>query len=206
MKDWAETDWPQIALLYHELYRRQSTPVVALNRAVAVAMAEGPMRGLAMLDELGESGKLDDYYLFHAARADLRSAVDLALEQGELGALWVRDDQETAVKALDDALASGACDDAVVGLMTEWTRGNTLEQRDGDSVYIVQQFVPLEIWTEEQPWLDRDLREVSVRRWQTDFRCLVGPKGLLGFVGRYGGVPTNVGSGGGVSTWRSVAS
>ena len=66
-----ETDWPQIALLYQELYRRQPTPVVALNRAVAVAMAEGPMRGLALLDELGVSGRLDDYYLFHAARADL---------------------------------------------------------------------------------------------------------------------------------------
>jgi RNA polymerase sigma-70 factor (ECF subfamily) len=67
----AETDWRQIALLYGELYRRQPTPVVGLNRAVAVAMAEGPMRGLALLDELGESGELDDYYLFHAARADL---------------------------------------------------------------------------------------------------------------------------------------
>ncbi len=67
----AETDWPQIALLYHELYRRQPTPVVGLNRAAAVAMAEGPVRGLALLDELSKSGALDDYYLFHAARADL---------------------------------------------------------------------------------------------------------------------------------------
>jgi RNA polymerase sigma-70 factor (ECF subfamily) len=67
----AETDWPQIALLYRELYRRQPTPVVALNRAAAVAMAEGPMRGLALLDELGQSGALDNYHLFHAARADL---------------------------------------------------------------------------------------------------------------------------------------
>jgi RNA polymerase sigma-70 factor (ECF subfamily) len=67
----AGTDWPQIALLYHELYRRQPTPVVGLNRAAAVAMAEGPVRGLALLDELDQSGALDDYYLFHAARADL---------------------------------------------------------------------------------------------------------------------------------------
>jgi RNA polymerase sigma-70 factor (ECF subfamily) len=67
----AETDWPQITLLYRELYRRQPTPVVGLNRAAAVAMAEGPVRGLALLDELGESGVLDNYYLFHAARADL---------------------------------------------------------------------------------------------------------------------------------------
>jgi RNA polymerase sigma-70 factor (ECF subfamily) len=67
----AETDWPQIALLYRELYHRQPSPVVALNRAAAVAMAEGPMRGLALLDELGQSGALDNYHLFHAARADL---------------------------------------------------------------------------------------------------------------------------------------
>lgn len=67
----AETDWPQIALLYQALYRRQPSPVIALNRAVAVAMAEGPLRGLALLDELEAGGELADYYLIHAARADL---------------------------------------------------------------------------------------------------------------------------------------
>ncbi len=67
----AETDWPQIALLYNALARHQPSPVVALNQAVAVAMAEGPVRGLAMLDELENSGQLADYYLVHAARADL---------------------------------------------------------------------------------------------------------------------------------------
>ncbi len=67
----AETDWSQIALLYRELYRHQPSPIVSLNRAVAVAMAEGPMRGLALLGELEDSGDLADYYLIHAARADL---------------------------------------------------------------------------------------------------------------------------------------
>jgi RNA polymerase sigma-70 factor (ECF subfamily) len=66
-----ETDWRQIALLYGELYRRQPTPVVALNRAVAIGMAEGLMRGLTLLDALGADGRLDEYHLFHAARADL---------------------------------------------------------------------------------------------------------------------------------------
>jgi RNA polymerase sigma-70 factor, ECF subfamily len=66
-----DTDWPQIALLYGELVRHQPTPVVRLNQAVAVAMAEGPLPGLAILDELAENGELVDYYLFHAARADL---------------------------------------------------------------------------------------------------------------------------------------
>ena len=67
----AATDWPQIALLYRELYHRQPSPVIALNRAVAVAMAEGPLRGLALLDELEAGGELAGYYLVHAARADL---------------------------------------------------------------------------------------------------------------------------------------
>lgn len=64
----SETDWPQIVLLYDALYRRTPSPVVALNRAVAIAMADGAERGLLLLDELDG---LDGYYLYHAARADL---------------------------------------------------------------------------------------------------------------------------------------
>jgi RNA polymerase sigma-70 factor (ECF subfamily) len=63
-----ETDWHQIALLYARLGELTSSPVVALNRAVAVAMAEGPAHGLALVDEIEG---LDDYYLLHATRADL---------------------------------------------------------------------------------------------------------------------------------------
>jgi RNA polymerase sigma-70 factor (ECF subfamily) len=62
-----ETDWTQIALLYAELARLQPSPVVELNRAVAVAMAEGPAAGLELLDDL----PLDRYHLFHSARGDL---------------------------------------------------------------------------------------------------------------------------------------
>jgi RNA polymerase sigma-70 factor, ECF subfamily len=67
----AETDWPQIAALYRELMRISTSPVVALNHAAAVAMSEGFERGLRLIEELGRAGKLDRYYLFHAARADL---------------------------------------------------------------------------------------------------------------------------------------
>ncbi len=63
------TDWPQIALLYNELQRHHPTSVVALNRAVAYAMADGPDAGLRMLADLGD--ELDGYHLFHSARADL---------------------------------------------------------------------------------------------------------------------------------------
>jgi RNA polymerase sigma-70 factor, ECF subfamily len=67
----AATDWRQIAGLYDELYRRLPTPVVALNHAVAVAMADGPEQGLELVDALAASGALDGYHLLHAARADL---------------------------------------------------------------------------------------------------------------------------------------
>lgn len=66
-----ETDWPQIAALYGELYRLQPTPVIALNRAVAVAMAQTPDAGLRILDEDSLATALDGYHLYHSARADL---------------------------------------------------------------------------------------------------------------------------------------
>lgn len=67
----AQTDWPQIAALYGELERVTPSPIVSLNRAAAVGMSEGPRRGLQLMDELGSSGSLEHYHLFHAARADL---------------------------------------------------------------------------------------------------------------------------------------
>jgi RNA polymerase sigma-70 factor, ECF subfamily len=69
--DPAATDWAQIAALYDELARINPTPVVLLNGAVAVGMSQGPGRGLSLIDELGASGALDRYHLYHAARADL---------------------------------------------------------------------------------------------------------------------------------------
>jgi len=66
-----DTDWPQIVGLYTVLERIRPTPVVRLNRAVAIAMAGDVPSGLALLDRLGEEGALDRYHLFHAARADL---------------------------------------------------------------------------------------------------------------------------------------
>jgi RNA polymerase sigma-70 factor, ECF subfamily len=65
------TDWRQIAALYGELARRHPSPIVELNRAVAVSRIEGPEAGLALLDRLGSDGALADYQPFHAARADL---------------------------------------------------------------------------------------------------------------------------------------
>ena len=64
-----DTDWPQIAGLYQRLLELHPSPIVALNRAVAVAMAEGAAAGLALVEEL--AGPLAQYHLWHAARADL---------------------------------------------------------------------------------------------------------------------------------------
>ncbi|MGH3387388.1 MAG: RNA polymerase sigma factor, partial [Actinomadura sp.] len=69
--DAASTDWPQIADLYAELARLAPSPVVDLNRAVAVAMADGIPAGLAMVDRLTASGLLAGYHLLPATRADL---------------------------------------------------------------------------------------------------------------------------------------
>ena len=65
------TDWPQIVGLYDVLARADPSPVVRLNRAVAVAMRDGPAAGLALVDELLAGGELAEYHLAHSARADL---------------------------------------------------------------------------------------------------------------------------------------
>ncbi|PWT82114.1 MAG: RNA polymerase subunit sigma-24 [Acidobacteria bacterium] len=66
-----DTDWDQIVQLYNLLQQQQPSPVVALNRAVAIAMRDGPQAGLSLIDDLGATGDLQTYHLFHAARADL---------------------------------------------------------------------------------------------------------------------------------------
>ena len=86
----AETDWRQIVALYDALYRLHPTPVVALNRAVAVAMADGPEGGLALIDSLASSGALDGYHFLYAARADLLRRLGRADQ--------ARTDYETALR------------------------------------------------------------------------------------------------------------
>ena len=67
----AATDWRQIVALYNQLIRTQPSPVVYLNRAVAIAESDGPAAGLAQVDALLEHGELANYYLAHSARAEL---------------------------------------------------------------------------------------------------------------------------------------
>ena len=75
-----DTDWPQIVHLYDLLERVQPSPIVSLNRAVAVAMADGPRRGLALIEALAATGDLDEYHLLHAARADLLRRIGSKVE------------------------------------------------------------------------------------------------------------------------------
>jgi RNA polymerase sigma-70 factor, ECF subfamily len=67
----AATDWRQIVALYNQLVLIHPSPVAHLNRAVAIAMRDGPEAGLAQIDAVLENGELENYYLAHAARADL---------------------------------------------------------------------------------------------------------------------------------------
>jgi RNA polymerase sigma-70 factor (ECF subfamily) len=77
------TDWRQIEGLYDALLRLAPSPVVELNRAVAVAMTRGPAAGLAIVDRLVADGTLADYHLLHAARADLLRRLDRRSEAAE---------------------------------------------------------------------------------------------------------------------------
>jgi len=93
----AATDWPQIVGLYDVLLRAEPSPVIELNRAAAIAMRDGPERGLALIDTILARGELREYHLAHAARADLfrrlgrkseaaaayKRALELAVEEPE---------------------------------------------------------------------------------------------------------------------------
>jgi RNA polymerase sigma-70 factor (ECF subfamily) len=78
-----ETDWRQIVALYEELMRTTPSPVVALNHAAAVAMSEGFERGLRLIESGPASSALNNYYLYHASRADLLRRLNRTDEAAE---------------------------------------------------------------------------------------------------------------------------
>jgi RNA polymerase sigma-70 factor (ECF subfamily) len=78
-----DTNWPRIVVLYDLLQQLLPSPVVALNRAVAVAMARGASAGLALIDELAALGELDEYHLLHAARAEMLRRLGANAEAAE---------------------------------------------------------------------------------------------------------------------------
>jgi len=78
-----DTDWPEIVRLYDLLERVQPSPIVSLNRAVAIAMADGPEPALELIDALDAAGDLEGYHLLHAARADLLRRLGSTVEAAE---------------------------------------------------------------------------------------------------------------------------
>jgi RNA polymerase sigma-70 factor (ECF subfamily) len=79
----ADTDWAQIVALYDLLLAQNPSPIVSLNRAVAVAMLHGCEAGLADLERCNEGGELDNYHLFYAVRADLQRRIGRLQEAAE---------------------------------------------------------------------------------------------------------------------------
>ena len=75
-----DTNWPRIVQFYDLLQRVQPSPIVSLNRAVAIAMVDGPRPALALIDVLAATGDLDSYHLLHAARADLLRRIGSTVE------------------------------------------------------------------------------------------------------------------------------
>jgi RNA polymerase sigma-70 factor (ECF subfamily) len=96
-----QTDWPQIAALYAELARRTPSPVIEVNRAVAVGLADGPLAGLAVLGPVLAMDELADYGPLHTAHADL---LDRAGRTDEATAAWARAIATTDNEALRESL------------------------------------------------------------------------------------------------------
>jgi RNA polymerase sigma-70 factor, ECF subfamily len=92
-----DTNWPEIVKLYDRLHAIQPTSVILLNRAVAVAMVEGPQAGLALIEELEATSDLDKYHLLHASRADLLRRLNQhqgAAKSYQLALMLVTNDRE----------------------------------------------------------------------------------------------------------------
>jgi hypothetical protein len=106
---------------------------------------------------------------------------------------WVRDHwEEIILKPVYGYSGKGI----FVGPERESRDKDIQEALEGEP-YIVQSFIPKGLWAEEYPNLDVQGEEVILKRWQTDFRCLINDTGLIGFLARFGEIPTNVGAGGG---------
>jgi RNA polymerase sigma-70 factor (ECF subfamily) len=106
-----ETDWHQIAAIYATLAAQSPSPVVELNRAVAVAMADGPEHGLAMIDAISVRGELDSYPYLHAARADLLRRLG---RRGEAAAAYRRA-RELTENTAERTFLEGRLDEVTVG-------------------------------------------------------------------------------------------
>jgi len=104
----ADTDWPRIVALYDALARVAPSPVVALNRAVAVGMASGPAAGLALVEALAADGALKGYHLLPAVRGDLLAKLGRHAEARTAFALAAAQTHNARERALLEARAAGS--------------------------------------------------------------------------------------------------
>ena len=127
-----DTDWSQIVQLYDFLERAQPSPIVALNRAVAIAMADGPQPALALINTLAAAGDLDNYYLLHAARADLLrrlgSSEEAASSYQRALALVTNDSERRFLERRLREVQPPAAYFTAVGRMTIAHSGSTLSE------------------------------------------------------------------------------
>jgi hypothetical protein len=106
---------------------------------------------------------------------------------------WVRDHWEKIIlKPVYGYSGKGI----LVGLQRK-SRDDDIQKALEEGPYIVQSFIPKGLWAEAYPWLDLQDKKVILKHWQTDFRCFINDTGMIGFLARFGGIPTNVGAGGG---------
>jgi RNA polymerase sigma factor (sigma-70 family) len=107
-----DTDWAQMVALYEQLASTMPSPIVELNRAVAVSMSAGPAAALDLVDQLRDTQLLDRYHLFHSVRGDLLSQLDRLTEahdEFERAASLARNEQERRIsRERADAMARGA--------------------------------------------------------------------------------------------------
>ncbi len=109
---------------------------------------------------------------------------------------WARDNWENIIlKPVHGYSGKGI----IIG-HKESNRDKCIQDALNSGNYIIQRLIPLTLWSEEFPYIDKKDKSLFLKSWQTDFRCFITNKGLIGFVTRFGGIPTNVGSGGGVQS------
>ena len=197
-----------------ELHRREGlTPLLRAVSEGRVINPRGtePINSKSMFEVITDPGNRD---LFHAETVRRtpwtrqfypRRTEGPRGEQIEDLVEWTRSNWDTLVlkpergysgKGVSVGGINGNIDEIIEGALDNGEYGG----------YIVQEKVPLDLWTEMIPEIDRESGSVTATPCQTDFRCLFGARGLFGFLGRYGGVPTNVGSGGGVQPLAVISS
>src|ERR1700723_1380081 len=152
----AATDWRQIVALYNQLARIQPSPVVHLNRAVAIAMCDGPEAGLQHIDAVLQQGELANYYLAHSARAEFYSRLGRTAEARVFCAMGQRPVCSISTRCCNRAnwpittwriqpaqsSTAGSAGPLRLGFLMRWARGRSAAYRRGVATGRIGQLLP----------------------------------------------------------------